>query len=131
MNLVHTSLAVVGVLALIESVWGLAAPNSIKQIAGWYTRLAGEKQPVMGALLVALALLFAAFILVDQPLSSWVLLAVAVAFAGFGLLCFRANALRGLLSAWILNRTVLVIRAIYATELLVAVALLWVALARK
>lgn len=131
MNRVQTAIAVVGLLALLEAGWGMVTPGSVKQMAGWFVRVGGERQPVLGALLALVALLFLVLILVDQPLSSWVLLVLAAAFLGFAAVCLRPNGLRGLLSAWILNRTEGVVRAIYAIEGLIAVGLLVVALSGR
>lgn len=128
MNSIQTALTVVGVLALLEAVWGLASPKSIKRIAGWYLQVSRAKHRPVGIFLFAAALLLLVIVLAGQPLSAWLLIFMALVFAAFGIVCFRENAVHRLLKSWIMNRTEPFIRFLYGLELVLGAFLLWVAL---
>jgi hypothetical protein len=56
------------------------------------------------------------------------LILMAIIFAGFGIVCFRENAVQRLLKTWIMNRTEPFIRFLYGLECVLGALLLWVAL---
>ncbi len=131
MNIVHKALMVVGALALIEAVWGLAAPQSIKKIAGWFVKVAPSSNKLLGFLCVLIAIGLCALILAGQPLSAWVLLLVAGMCLGMGVLCLKPQGLQHMLTGWILNRSQVFVRLLYAIELIAAAVFIWLALAQK
>lgn len=131
MDRIQTALVIIGVLALLEGVWGTAAPGSIKRIVGWFVTSAAPAQRPLGLVFLLCALVLLVVVLLGQQLSAWILLAVALALAGFGLLCFREGGLQKLLTAWITNRGAAFVRAIYLVELVAALLMIAVALAGK
>lgn len=129
MNRVQAALFVVGLFCLVEGVWGAVAPYGAKKIAGWFVKVSGPRSVGLGILLLAGAAVLAVLVLTGQPLANWALLAVAAVLAALGFLSFRPDAVRRWLTVWILNRAPLTVRLIYLAEALVAVLLLWIALA--
>jgi hypothetical protein len=129
MDIIQKALVVIGTLALLEAVCGLASPRSIKQMVGWFVKVSGPTNGFLGVLFLLVTVVLIVFVLAGQPLSAWVLLAVALLFAWIAALCFKSGSLPKLLSIWFLNRGLGFIRTIYVVELVVALAIIGVALA--
>jgi hypothetical protein len=130
MNIIHKALIVIGALALLEAAWGLATPRGVKNMAGWFLKVSPSSNKGLGFVFALVAVGLCTILLAGQPLSAWVLLAVALMAVGTAYAFIKPGGMQRLLSGWILNRSVVFVRIIYGIELLVAAALIWIALAQ-
>lgn len=131
MNIIHKALIVMGALALLEATWGLSTPKGVKNMTGWFLKVSPSSNKGLGFIFILVAVGLCVILLIGQPLSAWVLLAVALVWAVIGYAFIQPGAMNRILSGWILNRSNVFVRVIYGIELLVAIALLWVAITQR
>jgi hypothetical protein len=132
MTYIEKALLAIGVLAVAEAVWALAAPKNVRKIADWFIGTPGSKRPVLlGVVFVLIAAALWALILMGQPLSAWLLLGMAMLFVVFGWMCFNKGHFNKLLEVLLIRRSDLSVRLIYFVELVIAALLIWVAVAGK
>lgn len=127
MNLPQTILLVLGLMMLIKSVWGIAHPSSMKRLGNWWSRAAFQVNTLCGIACMVIAAGMLIAVLLDQPLTNWLLVAFAALFGWAGNVYLKPQELEKLIRTVVVNRTTLAIRIISVVSAIVALLLIRVA----
>lgn len=122
-----TVLLVLGILMLIKSVFAIAKPMAFRRLAAWWSGAAMKVNTLSGVLCILLAAFIWAAVLMRQPLTNWLLLAIGVLFAWGASLYFRPAALQRVIRVAILDRPASMIRVMFFITAVIAGVLIWVA----
>lgn len=125
-HLSHTILLVLGILALVKSIWGLAGPSSVKRVSMWWSRAVLEVNTIIGSICVLAAIALWAVVLIDQPLANWLLVVFGILFAWAGTIYFKPRNFQKLLNIIVLDRKPITIRVMSLVAGIIAVFLIWV-----
>jgi len=117
----------VGLMALVKSVWGLAAPGSFKKLAAWWSTAAAQVNTLMAVLCACVALILWGVVLINQPLSNWLLALIGLLCMLSCVLYLRVETLQKFLDAMLIQRSPWAIRLLSLVGLAIAVLCIWVA----
>lgn len=125
-HLSYTILLVLGILALVKSIWGLASPSSVKRVSMWWSRAVLEVNTIVGSICVLAAIALWAVVLIDQPLANWLLVILGILFAWAGTIYFKPRNFQKLLNIIVLDRKPTTIRVMSLVTGIIAIFLIWV-----
>ncbi len=126
-NLPQTILVVFGVLVLIKSIWGLAHPASMKRLANWWARAALQVNTLCGITCIIVAAGLWAAILLDQPLTNWLVFMFGAIFAWAASIYFKPQSLLKLIKRMCADRSLIELRIMSVVTAIIAFLLIYVA----
>ncbi len=128
--LTQTILMVLGILVLIKSVWGLAHPASMKRVANWWLKAVLQVNTLcgIGCIIVAVGLWIA--ILVDQPLTNWILFIFGAVFAWSATIYFNPQQIEKVIKRLCSDRSLAALRVMSAVTAVIGLLLIYVAYKR-
>lgn len=126
----HIALLVAGVIGLMESSWGLSAPEKVRKAVAIVAEETPERNVLLGLVFAGLSLLLWIPMTSNQRPSDWALMIVSWILAGGAYANFRRGGVHTLLRVLILNRSNAGIRILYAVEFLLAATLVALAVLR-
>lgn len=127
MSSAHMAVAVLGMLSLAESIWGLAAPRAVQQMMQRVLEESPRQNPAMGSFFLVLACVLWFFLSPEQRLADYVLVLYSWLLVGGGLLSFQPHGIRNVMELFLIRRQPSTVRLLYATEFAWAIAILYVA----
>ena len=122
-------LLAIAILGLIKATWGLVSPGSLRRAAQWWMRALRNVNTLAGGACFLVGLLLLAWVLVDQPLVNWALIALGLLFLWGGTVCGAPERMERVAHRAILDRGPGAIRALSLVSAVVCVLLIWIALA--
>lgn len=126
-HLPQTVLLVLGIIALVKSVWGLAHPSSLKRVGVWWSKAAMQVNTLFGWACISIAVGLLVAVLFDQPLTNWLVVMLGALCAWAGIVYLRPDDLQKLLKTAILDRGLGMIRVTSFISAIIAILLIWVA----
>lgn len=119
------------VLAMLEAVWVLAAPERYKQFAAWWLRAASHVPTLLPLVLGAIGVVIWGILLLQQPVYHTLIMLVGALFVAGAFLYADLDALKRVTDRFLLDRSTRTLRLIAVAILLVGGLILWIALAGK
>lgn len=126
-HLPNTVLLVLGIIVLAKSIWGLAAPSSVKRVSSWWGGVARHVNTLIGCVCVLAGVALWTVVLFDQPLTNWLLVIFGTLYVWAGTVYFRPSAFQKLLNVMILDRKPAAIRALFLVMVILSVFFIWIA----
>ncbi len=124
-------LIVFAVLAMLEAVWVLAAPESYKKFAGWWLRAASHVPTLLPIVLGAIGVVIWGILLLQQPIYHTLVMLVGAFFVVGALLYTDLDAIKRLTDRFLLDRSTRTLRLLGVAILLVGGFILWIAITGK
>lgn len=127
MDTKHICLLGIGILLLLKSVWGIAAPGSAKKAVGWWCRFAGRMNRLLALICIALALAVWGVVLVHQPMTDWLLGLCGVVLACTAVVYLDRDTFQRWANVLVLQRGTWLLRLFSVVGVLVATLMIWAA----
>jgi len=126
----HVALAVLGVVSFAEALWGITSPKLLQEAVRRAVKEIPERNPGVGLFFGLLAGALWLLMSPEQRLSDWMLVVLSWVFAGGAYINFKRGGFELLTRTLILDRHPSTVRLMYTCEMLLALAMLYVALGR-
>jgi len=131
LDIKHSLLLVLGILVLAKSLWGLAAPPSVKKFAAWWLRVFVHVNTLTAFTYFCIALAIWAIILLDSQMSDYLLAVMGLLMAIGAVLCLSPETMKRVTRRSIMERGPMWIRAFSLMGLVLAVFMIWVAMTNR
>ncbi len=128
--LTQTILMVLGIIVLMKSVWGIAHPASMKSVANWWSKAVLQVNTLCGIGCVIVALVLWIAILLDQPITNWILFFFGAFFAWAANVYFNPQDITKLTKRLCTDRSPAALRVMSAVSAIIALLLIYVAYKR-
>lgn len=123
----QTILLILGIIVLVKSIWGIAHPSSMKSTANWWARAIPRVNTLCAIVYIVIAAGCWIAVLLDQPLTNWLLAAFGALFAWAGTIYLKPQELTKLIKRMAGDRSLAAIRIISVVSALIALFLITVA----
>ncbi len=131
MSSIQIILIVVAVIAMLESVWLLAAPASYKKFVVLWLRVSGRLPTLLPLALTAIGILLWLLVLAGQPIYRIIGVLLGAFFVLGAFLYSRREVMVRLTENMLLDRSPRVLRLLAVGVLLAAACVLWIAITGK
>jgi len=128
LDVTHSILFVIGIIALIKCIWGLGWPSSTKSLGLWWSKAAMQVNTLTGCIYILVAVALWIAVLIHEPLANVLVALFGVLMAWVGTLYFRPEEFQKLIRAVVLNRSLVAIRVISLITGAVSVILIVIAI---
>lgn len=126
-HLSYTILLILGIMGLVKSIFGLAQPSLMKRLCIWWSKAVPQVNTLIGCVCFLMAIALWAVVLIDQPLTNWLLVLFGVLCAWIGTVYFRPHDFQKLLNVLILDRKPIMIRVVFLATAILSIFFIWVA----
>ncbi len=120
-------LIVVAVIAMLEAVWVLAAPESYKKFAALWLRATAKVPTLLPIVLAVIGVLIWAIVIMQQPIYHTLGILIGLLFFLGAVLYSDVDAVKRVTDRFLLDRSTRTLRLIGGLILVVAALMLWIA----
>ncbi len=124
-------LIVIAVIAMLEAVWVLAAPESYKKFARFWVRATAKVPTLLPIVLAVIGVLIWAIVIMQQPIYHTLGILVGLLFILGAVLYSDIEAVKRVTDRFLLERSTRTLRLIGVLILIVAALVLWIAVSGR
>ncbi len=130
-NTMQIILIVFAVIAMLEAVWVLAAPESYKKFARFWLRAASNVPTLLPILLGVIGVIIWGILVFQQPVYHTLIMLVGALFVVGAFLYADLDAVKRITDRFLLDRSTRTLRLIATAILLGGILILWISITGK
>ena len=116
-----------GIISLVKAVWTVVRPDSVQRVVVWWVKRDSRILKTMGIVCILLGAVLWVLVLLNQPLVSWLLVAMGLLFLWGGRLYLDPSSMDRMVRVLIGDRSPLFVRILGVGTGILAILIIWVA----